>query len=90
VCERRGAVCAKIGSSTHVRARWRRSRIRSVEQNHILRALPPEVRARLLPHLRLVSLPLGMVLCESGSLMPHIYFPTDAIVSLLYVLDGAR
>lgn len=64
------------------------SRIRSVEQNHILRALPPEVRARLLPHLRLVNLPLGMVLCESGGLMPHIYFPTDAIVSLLYVLDN--
>jgi CRP-like cAMP-binding protein len=64
------------------------SRIRSPEQNHILRALLPEVRARLLPHLRLVSLPLGMVLYESGSLMPHIYFPTDAIVSLLYVLDN--
>jgi CRP-like cAMP-binding protein len=64
------------------------SRIRSFEKNHILRALSPEVRARLLPHLRLVSLPLGMVLCESGSLMPHIYFPTDAIVSLLYVLDS--
>jgi CRP-like cAMP-binding protein len=64
------------------------SRIRSPEQNHILRALPPEVRARLLPHLRLVNLPLGMVLYESGSLMPHIYFPTDAIVSLLYVLDN--
>jgi CRP-like cAMP-binding protein len=64
------------------------SRIRSFEKNHILRALSPEVRARLLPHLRLVSLPLGMVLSESGSLMPHIYFPTDAIVSLLYVLDS--
>lgn len=64
------------------------SRIRSPEQNHILRALPPEVCARLLPHLRLVNLPLGMVLYESGSLMRHIYFPTDAIVSLLYVLDN--
>lgn len=64
------------------------SRIQSLEKNHILRALPPEVRARLQPHLRLVNLPSGMVLCESGSLMPHIYFPTDAIVSLLYVLDN--
>jgi CRP-like cAMP-binding protein len=63
-------------------------RIRSLEQNHILRSLPAEVRARLLPYLRLVSLPLGTVLYESGSLMPHIYFPTDAIVSLLYVLDN--
>jgi CRP-like cAMP-binding protein len=64
------------------------SRIRSLEQNHILRSLPPEVRVRLSPHLRLVSLPLGTILYESGGRMPHIYFPTDAIVSLLYVLDN--
>ena len=64
------------------------SRIPSPEQNQVLRSLPPEVRAKLLPHLRLVSLPLGTVLYESGGRMPHIYFPTDAIVSLLYVLDS--
>jgi CRP-like cAMP-binding protein len=64
------------------------SRIPSPEQNHILRSLSPEVRARLLPYLRVVSLPLGTVLSESGGRMPHIYFPTDAIVSLLYVLDS--
>src|SRR5579862_6846913 len=64
------------------------SRIPSPEQNHILRSLPSEVRAKLLPHLRLVSLPLGAALYESGGRMPHIYFPTDAIVSLLYVLDN--
>jgi CRP-like cAMP-binding protein len=58
------------------------------EQNHILRSLLPEVRARLFPHLKLVTLPLGTVLYESGSLMPHIYFPTDSIVSLLYVLGN--
>jgi CRP-like cAMP-binding protein len=64
------------------------SRIPSFEQNHILRSLPSEVRARLIPHLKLVTLPLGAVLSESGGRMPHIYFPTDAIVSLLYVLDN--
>ena len=64
------------------------SRIRSLENNDVLRALPADVRARLLPHLRLVSLPRGMVLYESGRLMPHIYFPTEGIVSLLYVLDN--
>ena len=64
------------------------SRIRSPEQNHILRSLSPAVRGRLFPHLRLVTLSLGTVLYESGSLMPHIYFPVDAIVSLLYVLDN--
>jgi CRP-like cAMP-binding protein len=64
------------------------SGIQSLEQNHILRSLPSEVRARLLPYLKSVSLPLGSVLHESGGLMRHIYFPTDAIVSLLYVLDS--
>jgi CRP-like cAMP-binding protein len=58
------------------------------EQNHILRSLPQAVRERLFPHLKPVTLLLGTVLHESGSLMRHIYFPTDAIVSLLYVLDN--
>ena len=58
--------------------------------NHILDALPDEERDRLLPHLRLVSMPLGRVLYESGQTLKHIYFPTDSIVSLLYVMkDGA-
>ena len=64
------------------------SGIQSPEQNHILRSLPSEARARLLPYLKSVSLPLGSVLYESGGLMRQIYFPTDAIVSLLYVLDS--
>jgi CRP-like cAMP-binding protein len=35
-------------------------------------------------------MPLGMVLYESGHELRHVYFPTTAIVSLLYVmLDGA-
>jgi CRP-like cAMP-binding protein len=57
-------------------------------QNHILDALPPAERERLFPHLKLVSLPLGMVLYESGDTLRHIYFPTDSIVSLLYVLTN--
>jgi CRP-like cAMP-binding protein len=59
-------------------------------QNHILDALPPAERERLFPHLKLVALPLGTVLYESGDTLRHIYFPTDSIVSLLYVLaNGA-
>jgi len=35
-------------------------------------------------------MPLGEVLYESGNVLRHVYFPTDSIVSLLYVLeDGA-
>ncbi len=59
-------------------------------ENHILNALPPVERERLFPHLKLVAMPLGMVLYESGATLRHIYFPTDSIVSLLYVMrDGA-
>jgi CRP-like cAMP-binding protein len=59
-------------------------------QNHVLEALPAEERTRLFPHLTLVEMSLGMVLYESGDALRHIYFPTDSIVSLLYVLkDGA-
>jgi CRP-like cAMP-binding protein len=59
-------------------------------ENHILDALPVEERGRLFPHLRLTEMPLGMVLYESGDELRHIYFPTDSIVSLLYVMeDGA-
>ena len=58
------------------------------ERNYILRSLPAEVRERLFAHLELIRLPLGTVLYESGARMRHIYFPTDAIVSLLYVLEN--
>jgi CRP-like cAMP-binding protein len=59
------------------------------QQNHILDALPQPERDRLFPYLQLVTLPLGKVLYESGDTLRHIYFPTNSIVSLLYVLkDG--
>ncbi len=60
------------------------------QQNHLLAALPMEALERLLPHLELVNLALGEVLYESGDALRHVYFPTDSIVSLLYVMeDGA-
>jgi len=59
-------------------------------QNHLLADLPVEVRERLFPQLELVSLPLGKVVYEPGDAMRHVYFPTDSIISLLYVMvDGA-
>jgi Crp-like helix-turn-helix protein len=45
---------------------------------------------RLYVHLELVDLPLGKVLYEPGDLLRHVYFATDSIVSLPYVMaDGA-
>jgi CRP-like cAMP-binding protein len=59
-------------------------------QNHLLNALPAVEFARLEPHLKLVPMPLGTVLYESGIVLNHLYFPSTSIVSLLYVLaDGA-
>ena len=60
------------------------------QENQILSALLIEERERLFPHLQRVEMPLGTVLYESGDTLRHLYFPTDCIVSLLYVLeDGA-
>ena len=62
----------------------------SIRQNHLLAALPDDELERLNPHLELVPLLLGAVLYESGEQMRHVYFPADAIISLLYVMeDGA-
>jgi CRP-like cAMP-binding protein len=63
---------------------------RDPAQNHLLAALSAAERERVFPHLRLVPMPLGKVLYESGDVLRHVYFPVDSIVSLLYVLaDGA-
>jgi CRP-like cAMP-binding protein len=62
----------------------------SPDQNRLLAAMPAAERELLYPRLKLVSLPLGSVLYESGNPQDYIYFPVDSIVSLLYVLkDGA-
>jgi CRP-like cAMP-binding protein len=59
-------------------------------QNHLLGAIPEAEWARFAPHLTPVALALGDVLYESGTDQPYVYFPTDSIVSLLYVMaDGA-
>ena len=56
--------------------------------NHLLAALPPADWVRWEPELEWVSMPLGRVLYESGGTLPHAYFPTTAIVSLLYVMES--
>jgi CRP-like cAMP-binding protein len=59
-------------------------------QNRLLDALPAGDYERLAPHLELVSMKLGEVLYESGDTLRHVYFPTTAIISMLYVMeDGA-
>ena len=56
-------------------------------QNQLLATLPETEWLRWQPLLERVPLPLGKVLYESGATMGHVYFPTNAIVSLLYVME---
>ena len=56
--------------------------------NKLLAALPEAAWQRWRPQLEPVALPLGRVLYESGTVLSHVYFPTTAIVSLLYVMEN--
>ncbi|HSH42180.1 MAG TPA: hypothetical protein VK973_08655, partial [Arenicellales bacterium] len=55
--------------------------------NRLLAAAPDEVQKRIFPYLEGAQLPLGKVLYESGAFTDYVYFPTECIVSLLYVME---
>jgi CRP-like cAMP-binding protein len=57
-------------------------------QNHLLAALSPEVQGRLFPHLELAELPLRALMYEAGRPMRHVYFPTDSIISMQYLMEN--
>lgn len=57
-------------------------------QNHLLGALSPEVQARLFPYLELAELPLRALMYEAGRPMRHVYFPTDSIISMQYLMEN--
>ncbi|HSW16251.1 MAG TPA: Crp/Fnr family transcriptional regulator [Ramlibacter sp.] len=56
--------------------------------NWLLAALADVEWERWLAHLEPIDMPLGKVLYESGGKLSHVYFPTTAIVSLLYVMES--
>jgi CRP-like cAMP-binding protein len=58
--------------------------------NHLLAALSLGERNRLFPHLQLVAMPLGQVLCGPGDLLRHAYFPIDCTVSLLSIMENGE
>jgi CRP-like cAMP-binding protein len=64
------------------------SSLPSPGQNRILAALSPAEFGRLAPHLQAVPMRLGETLYEPGGQLQYAYFPTTAIVSLLYVLES--
>ena len=58
--------------------------------NLLLAGLSLEERNRLFPHLQLVAMPLGKSVYEPGTVLRHVYFPVDCIVSLLYVMENGE
>jgi CRP-like cAMP-binding protein len=58
--------------------------------NRLLAALAPDDYAFLVPHLEIVGLHGGQVLCETGEILRHAYFPHDTMISLVAVMqDGS-
>ena len=55
--------------------------------NQLLNALPEADWLRWQPALESVELRQGEVLYEADSLLSHAYFPSSAIISLVYVID---
>jgi CRP-like cAMP-binding protein len=58
------------------------------KQNLLLKALPDTEWERWASYLEPVDMPLGQILCEAGEAMTYVYFPTTAIVSILYVMEN--
>ena len=57
-------------------------------ENHLLAALPADDFARVKSKLEFVSFKLDDVLYESGDKMDYAFFPTTAIISMLYVMEN--
>jgi CRP-like cAMP-binding protein len=61
----------------------------AVVRNRLLRAIPAEEYARLLPHLEPIALEPMQYLADIGAPVTHAYFPENGIISLLSRLaDG--
>lgn len=60
---------------------------RSPPANKLLSALSPDEYAALQAHLEPVTLGYGEVLFEPGDPIKHVYFPNEALVSLLTLVD---
>jgi CRP-like cAMP-binding protein len=56
-------------------------------ENRLLAALPSEEIEHLGPYLEPITFALGDVVYESGGHMNYLYFPTNSIVSLVYIME---
>lgn len=58
--------------------------------NRLLATLEPEDFACLEPHLEIVNVQHGQVLCEIGDPIQYAYFPHNIIISLMAVMEDGR
>ena len=56
--------------------------------NHLLATLPTADFERVFPNLQLVTLELGQVIAEPGQKLSHAYFPTTAVISMMYTMGN--
>lgn len=61
---------------------------RNWSKNRLLAALPLEEYNRLLPDLESVYLPHQQVIYESHEPIQYVYFPTDAVMSLINLMEN--
>ena len=62
--------------------------LNDAQKNFLLAALSEADFVRVKSKMESVSLKLGEVLYESGEKMDYVYFPTTAIISLLYIMEN--
>lgn len=60
------------------------------KSNQLLSMLPETTWREWKPYLRLIDMPPGHVLYESGAPLENVYFPATAIISLLFVLEDGN
>jgi CRP-like cAMP-binding protein len=58
-------------------------------ENHLIEILPRKDRLRLLAVCEPVELALAEVLCDPGKPTRHVYFPIDAFISLVALVEGS-
>jgi CRP-like cAMP-binding protein len=78
----------RVGSTLHIRGSIVIAIPEDARRNRLVAALPEAEWKRWLSQLEPIDMPLGEVLYESGATLSHVYFPTTAIVSLLYVMEN--
>ena len=62
--------------------------LNSPRKNCILASLPESVLQEWAPFFEPIELPIGQVICEQGSTLNHIYFPTTSVISWVHMLEN--